>query len=510
MPPFTAIALDRLIEPGGSRPVDKSAPTSMPVPSSQKLERSKVDSALAKKTKVPRPPLKPALYTTPEVTPLPDSPSSFPPSPYIINHKRRGPRLLKSSSDASSLSKVNFRGDEYVDDKSLDDVVASSAGDLQVSFRNFELVKEEQVNGVYEGKPDSSNGAELANGDRETGSSSLTDGLLKEKSLVLNLDRDREVEDFFDPQDSLSFTSYTDGEENAGTELSMKFSSPGREFYDAWEELSSESMTQNSTYNVEAELREMRLSLLMEIEKRKQADESLNNMRSRWESIRQGLYQAGIILPADITSIAEDEQLISDPVEDLCQQVYIARFVSNTIGKATARAEVETEMEAQLETKNFEIARLLERLHCYETMNREMSQRNQEAVEMARRERQRSSRRQKWIWGSITTVIALSTAAIAWSYLPMGKGSSSADHDLVTEHDDAANVLIRVVEKVFHNSWVPAVSLGNSDDTFDLEYAIWAFKHGNIARDQVMPRSDLGRERGKNKLRLKLSPRRRK
>ena len=145
-------------------------------------------------------------------------------------------------------------------------------------------------------------------------------------------------------------------------------------------ELSSEGGTQNSTYDVEAELREIRLSLLMEIEKRKQAEESLNIMRSQWERIRQGLYLAGIVLPADLIAVAEGEQLNSDPMEDLCQQVYVARFISNSIGRGTARAEVEMEMEAQLESKNFEIARLLERLHCYETMNREMSQRNQEAI----------------------------------------------------------------------------------------------------------------------------------
>lgn len=145
-------------------------------------------------------------------------------------------------------------------------------------------------------------------------------------------------------------------------------------------ELSSDAATQNSASDVEAELREMRLSLLMEIEKRKQAEESLNNMRNQWQSIRQGLYLAGIILPADLTAVAEGEQLNSDPVEDLCQQLYVARFISNTIGRATVRTEVEMEMEAQLESKNFEIARLMERLHCYETMNHEMSQRNQEAV----------------------------------------------------------------------------------------------------------------------------------
>lgn len=59
-------------------------------------------------------------------------------------------------------------------------------------------------------------------------------------------------------------------------------------------------------------------------------------------------------------------------------------------------------------------------------------------VEMARRERQRKSKRQKWIWGSITTVIALGTAAIALSYLPVDRGSSSVEDYLVSEHDDTA------------------------------------------------------------------------
>ncbi|XP_019444781.1 PREDICTED: uncharacterized protein LOC109348703 isoform X1 [Lupinus angustifolius] len=436
MPTFTAIAIDRLLEPRGSKPIDKFVTNSMPVPNSQKLERT--TSVPTAKNKIPpRPPLKPALYTTPEVTPLPDSPSSssFPPSPYIINHKRRGPRLLKSASQPSVLSEKTVLDDGKVSSKSSDDVVA--AGDVEVRVTNPESEKEEHMNGVYGGGLSSSNGGGLGNGHMETGNGSITNGLHMENVLSFNLERDKEIEDFFDPQESMSFTSNTDGEENAGTELSMKFSSLGGEFYDAWEELSSESGTQNSRYDVEAELCEMRLSLLTEIEKRKQAEESFNNMRRQWESVRQALYRAGITLPANLIAVADDEKPNSDVVEDLYQQVHVARFISNTIGRGTARAEVEMEMDAQLESKNFEIARLLERLHYYEIMNREMSQRNQEAVETARRERQRIKRRQRWIWGSITTAMALGTAAIAWSYLPMGKGSSCADHDLLPEHDDA-------------------------------------------------------------------------
>ncbi|RYQ80062.1 hypothetical protein Ahy_Scaffold1g106724 isoform B [Arachis hypogaea] len=412
MPTFSAIALDRLLEPGGSRPVDRSASNSMPLPNSQKGRNA---SAPPKKKKATRPPLKPALYATPEVTPLPDAPSSFPPSPYIINHKRRGPRLLKSTSEASILAEQNVLHDcEKPNGKSSDTVVVSSAGDLQVPYKNPEAVKKELGDSVYHFEFDSSNNGDFGTGHRESGSSSITN-------------------------ESMSFASITDVEDNAGADLSMKYSSPG-EFFDAWEELSSEGGAQNSTIDFEAELREMRLSLLMEIEKRKQTEESLNSMKSQYERIRQGLYSAGIVLPANLTAVAGADQLNSDPMEDLCQQVHVARFISNSIGRGMARAEVEAQMEAQLDLKNFEIARLLERLRCYETMNREMVQRNQEAIELARRDRQRRRRRMKrWVWSSITSAIVLGSAAIAWSYLPTSKGSSSsADLDVVAEHEDAA------------------------------------------------------------------------
>ncbi|KAL5063757.1 hypothetical protein RYX36_025494 [Vicia faba] len=441
MPTFTAIAFDRLIEPGASRAAQRSASTSVPVPTTKKLEGKSSERTDRKKVP-PRPQLKPSLYTTPEVTQLPDSPihnspSSFPPSPYIINHKRRGPRLLKSFSEANVQAKQEVNDEGNGNGKSSETVVSSSAGDLQVTFMNPENVKEEQDNGVQETKVSSSNGGDVGHGQKENEISNDPNGMHVEKVAALKLERDGESEDFFDLNDSMSFTSYTDGEDNTSAAHSAKYSTAG-EFFDAWEELSSDGGTQCSLRDVDAELREIRLSLLMEIEKRKEVEESLKSMQSQWERIRQGLSLVGIVLPADLTAFAKGGQLNSDPVDDICQQVYIARFIANTIGKGTARAEMEAEMEAQLDSKNFEISRLLERLHYYETMNREMSQRNQEAVEMARRERQRKTRRQRWIWGSIATAIVLGTTAIAWSYLPSSKGSTSADHDQVSEHDDGA------------------------------------------------------------------------
>ena len=117
----------------------------------------------------------------------------------------------------------------------------------------------------------------------------------------------------------------------------------------------------------------------MEIEKRKQAEEALNNMRNVWQAISQQLSFVGLTLPADL-AVGEDGKMDVDVAQELSQQVSVARFVSDSIGRGIAKAQVETEMEAQIESKNFEIARLWDRLHYYDAVNREMSQRNQEAL----------------------------------------------------------------------------------------------------------------------------------
>ncbi|KAJ7953033.1 Netrin receptor DCC [Quillaja saponaria] len=440
MPTFSAIALDRLLEPGASKSVDKSAHPPKPIPN-RNLERR--NSSSTTERKVHRPQITPALYATPEVAPLPDSPSSFPPSPYIINHKRRGPRLLKSSSEANVSSNKKALDDEKVTgkEKNFDIADVNSTGEASVTFTISQPAEEKQVNGVHDCELSSSN-ADLGFGSESMGRGSITNGLTRENNspqvVELDLEREGENEDFLDPQDSMSITSSIDAEDNMWTARSMALTTSGGEFFDACEELSSEGGSQTSIYDVEAELREIRLGLLMEVEKRKQAEEALNKMSSQWERIRQRLSHVGLTFPADPTTAVESIQLNSDPVEDLCEQVNVARFVTDIIGRGTARAEVEMEMEAQIESKNFEIARLLDRLHFYETVNQEMSQRNQEAVEMARRERQRRRRRQRWIWGSMATAIALGTAAIAWSYVPAGRGTSSADHSEAPEHDNSA------------------------------------------------------------------------
>ncbi|MQL94602.1 hypothetical protein Taro_027263, partial [Colocasia esculenta] len=143
----------------------------------------------------------------------------------------------------------------------------------------------------------------------------------------------------------------------------------------------------------------------MEIEKRKQAEEALGNLHKLWQSMSHRLSFVGLMLPPPPAIVTEDKGSTSldvDPVENLGQQLLISKLVVESIGRACSRAEIQLEMEPLINAKKFEIARLWDRLQYYESANREMSQRNQEAVEMARQQRNKRKRRQKWIWRSIT------------------------------------------------------------------------------------------------------------
>lgn len=58
-------------------------------------------------------------------------------------------------------------------------------------------------------------------------------------------------------------------------------------------------------------------------------------------------------------------------------------------------------------------------------------------VEMARRERVRKERGQRWIWGSIAAALTLGAAGLAWSYLPSGTGSPKCDSEVPQFNDGA-------------------------------------------------------------------------
>ncbi|KAF8098039.1 hypothetical protein N665_0275s0010 [Sinapis alba] len=410
MPTFSAIALDRMIEPGASTTIP-STKSYYPKPPLSKVDKGK---SFNERT-FTRPKMSPALYATPDAIPLPNSPSSFPPSPYIINHKSRGPpRLLKSSSEANVASQQ----------KILDDVgVTGNAASPRRKSTSFSFPTseptEEDFNGIVDGPFGSWSGK--SNLDNAVNGLEREINLPEPEPVTDKAEKESECEDFYDPGESTSFTSNTEVEGDAGEEGSQRLATPVGEFYDAWDELSTDSGMQSSANNVESELREIRLSLLMEIEKRKQTEEALEQMQTHWLKLREQLAHVGLFIPINPTTSTNNMNLS----EELRCQLEVARFVSDSLSRGMAKAEVEMEMESMRETKNFEITRLSDRVHYYEAVNREMSQRNQEAIEVVRRKRQKRKKRQRWIWGSIAATITLGTAALAWSYLPTASKPSS-------------------------------------------------------------------------------------
>ncbi|KAD7479248.1 hypothetical protein E3N88_02384 [Mikania micrantha] len=408
---FTTLALDRLIEPKDLKPM---APGKGVSDSTLRNQINGTDKSSDSKNSTKSVDKKhhwnqisPALYATPEPTPLPDSPSSFAPSPYIVNHKRRGPRLSKFlSEDGAALRQA------VADEKASDGVRSLEAEDTESS---------RVVNGtenVHEPVEDAHSKCVISG---NIGNDITSNNALAQDNL----------DDFFDPQDSLSVSSSTDHDSSALV-CSVNLNSSVSEFYDAWEELSSESGSQLLSSEIEAELRELRVSLLAEMDKRKHAEDCINDMRSQWGRIHQHLSLVGLNLPEDLIMLKDQSE--DDLEAEISRQIQVIRFVSDSIGRGVAKAEMEVEMEARLESKNFEIARLLDRLRYYEVVNHEMSQRNQETVEMVRRVRQLRKRRQRWIWGSIVAAVTIGSAALAWSFIPTGKGSSLIGADPPLSH----------------------------------------------------------------------------
>lgn len=402
MPTYTHVALDRLLEPGSRHTLQK------PPPAPIKLDRAPTPVPSPRKL-IPRRKMAPALYATPENTPVPpdspSSPSSYPPaSPYIINHKRRGPRLLKSQSLG------NDDGGSHLSEIATQTVVPSleeeeaHTSDEKLVEEMADVLRTEQINGEEE-----------------------REGTSKEFEVsVTETMRNEEKDEFLDLQESMSIAS----EDGYAIERSCKPITPIGEFYDAFEEISSETgapIPSNRCNNIEEELREIRLSLLMEIERRKQAEEAVESLRNQWVRLSRHLSLVGLHLPPPPPSATErngnsnSSNFELDSVEELSQQIIASRLVSDAIAKGISKTEVEAEMEPIIRSKNFEISRLMDRVQYYEAANREMSQRNQEAVEMARQQRNRRKRRQKWILASIGLAVTVGSAAIAWSYLPSSK-----------------------------------------------------------------------------------------
>lgn len=226
------------------------------------------------------------------------------------------------------------------------------------------------------------------------------------------------LDEFADPCDSMSVASSCGSN---GASSKHRLLSIQTEFYDAPDDFLSDGSTSLRSYsfrsNVEAELRAARLNLSEEVERRQKAEEALVLMRNQWQRIVCHLAQAALSFP--MTSETRETPLEIESVEQVCQEYIFLKFVSEAVVRDQARAETEADAKAIIDAKNQEIARLQDKLQYCETVNREMSQRNQEIMEMSRKQRQIRLRRKKWIWSCIGLSVAIGASVLACSYLPV-------------------------------------------------------------------------------------------
>ncbi|XP_068660375.1 uncharacterized protein [Aristolochia californica] len=402
MPTFTAVALERLIDPGerGSH-LKTNSPSSLKqlnAPNKNNVPIPKKSSHIY---------FSPSLYTTPDPTPIPDYPVSVSPSPYVYNRKRRNFSLHENPNHGLQISRPAAVGE------------AISRQDHDELSLKTPVVAEAAASSAA---PSSS--GHQPNGDgyhyRDESLSRIPEVVKEPNGESPVKGRPLLVDDFFEPHASVRITSDDGGGNLTCDHWKCASDMSQSEFYDAREEFfsdgSSSLASPSSNVNIEAELRAIRVHLLEEIERRKQAEQAVADICKQWHLISQKMSHLG--LSSQAVSVSGETGLDIKLAEQFCQEVVVARTVAEAVGRGCARAESEAAAEVIINSKNHEITRLRDKLQYYEAVNQEMSLRNQEVVEMARQGRNRRKRRLRWMWTCIGTSVVFGASALAYLYLP--------------------------------------------------------------------------------------------
>ncbi|KAF5952078.1 hypothetical protein HYC85_010022 [Camellia sinensis] len=261
MPSISTLAWETLLEPRVRDSFKNTLNSQQQIPKSSIVvdDEDEEEKKNKKRTQAPNHIyISPALYTTPAPAPIPDSSFPLSPSPYVVNHKRRG-------GDAVARRAGGFDETPQLKSPPDDETDSNSNGDVVV------VVEEVVDDGVF--------GMETGGEDRDGG------------SVVAVLD------DFFDPRCESVSVGSSDGVGDFGKQVGCpSFVSNQGEFFDASEDFSTDGSTSNfSSYGprIESELRATRLSLLEEIEKRKAAEYAVGQMYTQWQEARQSFIPSG-------------------------------------------------------------------------------------------------------------------------------------------------------------------------------------------------------------------------
>lgn len=389
-------ALDRLLEPS-------EIESSSVQPWSTRAERR---SAINMSPLFPSQP-----HTQPSPPQARISPPPFSPSPYVLNFKRR---VFESANDVSADAA------SYVSTQTASgqfrEATSSIRGESEVAGSNSKTVPNEA--GVLSVR-------EVQDRLRFGGNSFDR----HERSRVKSIDK---VEKLMSNPGTKSVGDKDNGQrqQESGWELrsrngsngkqdydSLSISSSNREeFFDAPEEPFDDSTSDEESVRAQRTPRSKSGG-------RRDVDGNLKSLLDQEIKRRMAAEDAMAVLQLQCTEMAsnlasgdEESRDLNDTGGNDCdsdsQRLVVAKVVAYSVARGAARAEVDVEMENVVVEKNREIARLRDKLHYYELVNQEMSQRNQEAFELARTRRHVRRNRNQWLMVCAGSVLCMGVSAI--------------------------------------------------------------------------------------------------
>ncbi|KAL3686122.1 hypothetical protein R1sor_004144 [Riccia sorocarpa] len=461
---FSITALDRLIES------DRRSSAKQVSPSMEKQGHP---------TQAERRPLYAAAYPYPSVPlsarPRSPSPTDFSPSPYVVNHKRRVPNGFDSkqalqqngfhvsekipgSRPTESQDLVSRTGKENVsvDSRSLNALEGKQAhghGSLtrELESKNSGVGKEDHLEVKKKSFDDSfrhfrfSGIEEKLKGRRAGGEqrdmNSGADNTRGKQKLEERLELQTSVKE----RTKIGSGSASTSTRSPHAPPSDSSSMTAEEWFDApdaplSEDSSDDEAHRNTSIKSVPSSRgdpdpDIASHLAEEIKRRIRAEEALIALQQQRDGMLQLLSSAGIsVSPSDPSKLGEHGLEIGISQFE-AEKLAVARTVAVAVARGAMKAEAEAELQSVLAEKSKEIARLRDKLQYYETLNHEMSQRNQEAIEIARQTRRRRQRRQRFAVLGVSAAICVGVSAavvyhyVSWEQIRSLTGSASSSGD---------------------------------------------------------------------------------
>lgn len=374
----------------------------------------------------------PPLYLTPPVEPQrPSSPPS--PSPYVVNFKRRGPVKKAHAHGAGETQHQDPQEIHQIADieGSMRECALSESYEEAMNTRTPErnLSLEFGISG-YCGN------VEMAGNASETGIEAH-----RRESVQDNVKRQGPDHAF---EKMIMQSNYTrlehalnDGTKFATGSESSRFTSPRtsttfEEFFDAPDAPLDDSASEDEASSPSLITRMLGKSaekltprLQEEMARRIRAEEALRVLQWRWNAMAKKCSLIGISITSGEDRLEPGRQCVQDLHEQFSEKLVVARLVGGAVASAAVRAAKDEELEGMVARKNQEISRLWDKLQYVELVNREMSQRNQEAIEISQRRKRRHRKRQKWALGCFCSALCLGSAGLlCYKFLPWDKAGA--------------------------------------------------------------------------------------